>query len=296
MEYNSQIQTIEDFLQIYPKLTLKIENNQNDRLIKLFNIKNNVKKRKSSIILDANQINKFINQKSTSNLSFHFENKSILSINKIINHNDNDQESSNNSKGRDRVLYRVYKVEEEVDKYVDTLNEDFFLINKGIEQQKRNIRRTNDVKKAIELFLEKSELIEKVSKNYGINQHIKSLNDSRIDFKIKNRIKILLSNLANNVIIEKYEKNKFLIRKNEIGKDCYFLINGRLSILKPVEYKNIKITYEDYLKYLLNLLENNEKSLFNSVINLNWHFINVYNEEHLKEILKYYIQIFEYLI
>ena len=290
MEYNSQIQTIEDFLQIYPKLTLKIENNQNDRLIKLFNIKNNVKQRKSSIILDANQINKFINQKSTSNLSFHFENKSILSINKIINHNDNDQESSNNSKGRDRVLYRVYKVEEEVDKYVDTLNEDFFLINKGIEQQKRNIRRTNDVKKAIELFLEKSELIEKVSKNYGINQHIKSLNDSRIDFKIKNRIKILLSNLANNVIIEKYEKNKFLIRKNEIGKDCYFLINGRLSILKPVEYKNIKITYEDYLKYLLNLLENNEKSLFNSVINLNWHFINVYNEEHLKEILKYYIQ------
>ena len=60
--------------------------------------------------------------------------------------------------------------------------------------------------------------------------------------------------------------------------------------MKPVEYKNIKISYENYFKYLLNLIERNEKQIFDTVVNINWLFIKVYNEENLMEIIKYYIQ------
>ena len=126
--------------------------------------------------------------------------------------------------------------------------------------QKRNLKRTHDVKKALEIFFENSELIQKVSKNYGINSNINPLKDKNVNEKIRDRIRKFISNLADNVLIEQYEKDKFIIRKNDIGKDCYFLLSGRVSILKPVEYKYLKITYEEYLKYLLNLRNNNEKN------------------------------------
>ena len=57
--------------------------------------------------------------------------------------------------------------------------------------------------------------------------------------------------MADSVIMEKYPINNFVLRMNEKGKDCYFLISGKLSVLKPVEYPNIKISYNNYLIYLI---------------------------------------------
>ena len=47
----------------------------------------------------------------------------------------------------------------------------------------------------------------------------------------------------------------------EIGEQCYFLLNGRLTVLKPVEHKNIKITYEKYFRYIITLYHNKEYEL-----------------------------------
>ena len=80
MEYNSDTQKIEDFLKIYPELALKFENNEKDQLIKFFNIKNNIKKRRSSIILDSDQINKLMKKKNTSEFS-----SSNIENNKMLN-------------------------------------------------------------------------------------------------------------------------------------------------------------------------------------------------------------------
>ena len=41
---------------------------------------------------------------------------------------------------------------------------------------------------------------------------------------------------------------------------------------------------------MLNLLEKNEKKIFDTVVNVNYHFIKVYNEENFMEIIKYYVQ------
>ena len=286
MDITKETPPIEEFFEIYPKISLKVEPNEKDKLIKLFNIMNKIKRKKSSIILDTSQIKKLMKLQNKSQASsLNFENKAILSIQKINNLN-----GKNENNKKDKVLYRILQEDEDVEKFVDKLNEDLFLINKGIEEQNRNLKRTADVKRALGLFIEKSDLIQKLSKDYGINNNINSIENKNLNEKIKDRIKVLISNLADNVFLEKYEKDKFIIRKNDIGKDCYFLLSGRLSILKPVEYKYIKISYENYLKYLVNIIDKKEKKIFETVTNLNWHFIKIYNEENLMEIIKYYIQ------
>ena len=286
--------SIEDFLDLYPKLSIKNDFSSNtDHYLKFFNIKNRFKRRKSSIIIDNSQINKIINAQNKSRLSsININPNAVLTMRKI----DKDKTNINkNSKNNSYALYKIVE-NEEIDKCIDLENEDLFLINKGIELQKRGLKRTNDVKKALESFFNKSELIDKLSKNTEINNNQEIENDNNDNNKnaIQNnkqyKIKLLISKLAENVIFEKYEKNKFIIKMNDIGKDCYFLISGKLSILKPVEYKHIEITYDDYFKYLLNLLEKKENDLLKKVLELNWHFINIYDEDNLLNLVKYYIQ------
>ena len=282
MDINEGAPDIQVFLKFYPEFILKVEHNEKDDLIKFFNITNKIKRKMISMIYDEEQIKKLMEQqKKTDIYSLNFDNKEVISIQKINSQDEKTKE--------DKILYKIMQKEEDVEKYIDKTKEDIFLINKGIEEQKRNIKRTQDVKKALGLFFEKSELIQKILKNYGINKSQNSGNKA-IRESNRNKVRNLVSNLSENVIIEKYEKGKFVIIKDDIGTDCYFLISGRLSILKPVEYKNIKISYENYFKYLLNLLEKNEKKIFDTVVNVNYHFIKVYNEENFMEIIKYYVQ------
>ena len=84
--------------------------------------------------------------------------------------------------------------------------------------------------------------------------------------------------------MEKYSTNKFVLRMNEKGKNCYFLISGKLSVLKPVEYKNINISYNDYLIYLMKLYDNDEFDLLKKVLYINnKNFLTFHN---LEKILK----------
>ena len=151
-----------------------------------------------------------------------------------------------------------------------------FLIDKAIEQQNNNIPRSQDIKDSLKIFLYQSNLISKL-KNYFSNNDT-NLNDINTNLSIINfeeNIKSVISKLADNVVMEKYPINTFVIRMNEIGRDCYFLISGKLSVLKPVEYPNIKISYNDYLVYLINLYNNNEFDLLKKVITIN-------NRDYLK--------------
>ena len=75
---------------------------------------------------------------------------------------------------------------------------------------------------------------------------------------------------------------------NEKGDNCYFLLSGKLSIMKPVEYKNIKITYQDYVLYLINLLKLNEIDLIKQILKINHYFINIKSLDDFKIIIKGY--------
>lgn len=288
--------SLEEFLDLYPKMTIKNEySSPTDNFLKFFNINNRNKRRKSSVILDNAQINKIINSKNYQGAS---NRNSIMSMRNLGRNRESVINMNLNIKNNSNHNYSLYKIaeNEEIDKSIDLLNEDLFLINKGIELQKRGLKRTNDIKKALESFFHRSELIEKLTKDSIIkdNQEIESVPDSKNSSSRTNnnlyKTKMLISKLADNVLFEKVEKNKFIIKMNDIGKNCYFLISGKLSILKPVEYKHIEITYDDYFKYCLNLLQKKENDLLKKVLELNWHFINIYNEENLLSVIKYYIQ------
>ena len=56
--------------------------------------------------------------------------------------------------------------------------------------------------------------------------------------------------------------------------------------MKPVEYKNIKISYLDYITYLINLLKYNEIDLINQILKVNHYFINIKSIEDFLIIVK----------
>ena len=196
--------------------------------------------------------------------------------------------------------------------------EEWYLVNKGIDLQNKKRKRTNDIKTALEIFFNQSDLISKLSKYFsqfqnellsspepsqehpnkkeeneesGILPKLPSfIKDKNIEEKILSKIKIITNKLTDAVKIIKCPENYYIIRMFEIGEQCYFLLNGRLSILKPVEYKNVKITYEQYFRYIMNLHHNNELNLLEQLIHINRDYINIqYIDNFLLLIKSYFI-------
>ena len=172
----------------------------------------------------------------------------------------------------------------ELNKRKSETNEDeWYLINKGIDLQNKKRKRTNDIKIALESFFNQSNLIAKLSKYFQefqselispkeapktkrnsmtkgkdkekereaknsisvLPQLPSFIKDKDVQEKILYKIKGITTKLTDSVKILKYEENKYIIKMFEIGEQCYFLLDGRLSVLKPVEYKNLKISYEN---------------------------------------------------
>ena len=226
-------------------------------------------------------------------VSDHSESKRFLSLfsKKISNKISLEQIDIYNSKNSELI-----KEKEHNPNYME---DEYYLINKCIEQCKTKTKRTGDVKTALENFLRKSDLIEKINKffeekekqiNKEKNKHKKGNKNDIEEEKEKSTeiyINSIISKLADNVIIEKYKKNEFVIKKNESGDNCYFLLIGRLSILKPVEY-HIELTYDEYMQYLSNLIKNNETEFIDNIRRLNKNYIDIGKIEDLFTFVKTY--------
>ena len=157
-------------------------------------------------------------------------------------------------------------------------DDDYYLINKAIDLQEKNLKKTSDIRRALEKFLHNSSLIQKLKKCLG--------NRGDIEYKISR----IISKLSDKLIFCSYHADEFILKMHGIGDNCYFLLSGELSVLKPVEYKNIKINYEYYFKYLISLLKKKEIFLLERIIEINWHFINLHSIDNFEKLLKYYCQ------
>ena len=154
------------------------------------------------------------------------------------------------------------------------------LLEKILKQQKNKSERTQELKDAIKNFLLHSDLIVKLN-SYFSNQQDNGENNLG---NLEEQIDTAIDKLSENIILEKYDKNKRLINYGEYGHDCYFLLSGKISVLKPVEYSGINISYHDYLKYLSNLLKNKEKNLILKIIEINnKSFFQFHNLEEIKQ-------------
>ena len=158
------------------------------------------------------------------------------------------------------------------------------LLEKILKQQKNKIKRTQDAIDAIKNFLSHSNLIQKLH-TYFSNQNDENENGNGNSLvNLEEHINTVIIKLSEYVILEKYDENKIVIKYGDIGGDCYFLLSGKISILKPVEYKKINISYHDYLKYLNNLYTNDEMYLALKVIELNNKtFFKFHNLEKIKQ-------------
>ena len=74
---------------------------------------------------------------------------------------------------------------------------------------------------------------------------------------------------------------------NEKGDNCYFLLSGILSVLKPVTY-HIELTCDEYLQYVANLNKNKEYEIIDNIRQINRNYIDIGLTEYLENFLKSY--------
>ena len=178
---------------------------------------------------------------------------------------------------------------------LNNLEEELFLINKGIEQARTKSKRSSDVKTALENFLRRSDLIEQIIKFFEEHNRDKSKqktegkNDVDEDKEKLTEIYInsIVSKLADSVSIEKYNKNEFVIKMSEIGENCYFLLSGILSVLKPMAY-HIELTYDEFMQYFASLIKNKEYDIIDNIRRINHDYIVIGLNEDLENFLKSY--------
>jgi hypothetical protein len=159
-----------------------------------------------------------------------------------------------------------------------TISNNNNLLNILLNFQKNKKIQNKELIDSIILFLGNSDLINKIKPHFN--------NENNIQIKINKLLKSLSYNLNFNQI----EKGEFLLKLNELSNKCYFLIEGKISILKPIKLLNIELTYEQYLQYLFELDNENEKNLIEKILIINFKNFPIQNYNDLKNILKIYFK------
>ena len=293
MTENQKKINFEDFLKIYPPLTQKVDPSTYKTYDKYFKKKEKEKEKKEEEKIIEEEKNIITNKKTLRN-SIHIT-------------DEKDKKNLRNS-----ILSIDEKEEINIEKDED---EEWYLVNKGINLQNKKRKRTQDIKNALEIFFNHSDLISKLSKYFhqfeeelfsdpeprkskGPDPQNQDNNDTLvlpklpskkdIEERILLKIKGITNKLTEAVKIVKCKENFYIIRMFEIGEECYFLLSGRLSVLKPVEYKNIKISYEDYFRYLMTLHHNKEFDLLQQLIDINRKCVNIHYLDNLVSFIKSY--------
>ena len=121
-------------------------------------------------------------------------------------------------------------------------------------------------------FIEKSSLIQKFQK------------DADKDKKGENNE---LSKLgAKHLSYMELKKGQVLFRIGDIGDTFYFILKGKVSILKLKEIKDVEMSYFEYLDYCMNLISQKENYIFNKVKNRNMKIISLDSELEVISIYK----------
>jgi CRP-like cAMP-binding protein len=138
---------------------------------------------------------------------------------------------------------RALKHAEKKDTY--ELSKDFYnaIIQPIIPLDKYKVQNT------ISMLIRNSKLSQKLESESEINENINNL----------------ASLFTQNLTYKKINKDNLLFHTGEIDYKFYFIINGRMSELKPSKC-HLQLTFADYILYLFELQRNNEKYLLNETL------------------------------
>lgn len=167
-----------------------------------------------------------------------------------------------------------------------------------LDTQKEKKKRNKYQKNAICDFLRKSELITSLQKelskdnndtntNTNINEII-NFNDPQNASLLEEKISSIIKSCSEILTFQTVPKGSFLFRYKDIGDKCYFLVKGRLSILKPHMIEQVSMTHDEYIRYLIELDKIKEVNLLDLILKTNYLILSVQNIEELHQLFHSY--------
>lgn len=122
---------------------------------------------------------------------------------------------------------------------------------------------SNEAIPIISKFIKHSKLMEKVEAEYS--------NDK------KQSLSVICNLCAGLLQFKELKKGEILFRIDDIGDKFFFVINGKLSLLKPKDITKVKMTIDHYLRYLLYLKKKDELYVLQEIIKKNYHQLPIEN-------------------
>ena len=154
----------------------------------------------------------------------------------------------------------------------------------------RQEQKNNDIYEMDEEFFES--LFQRKShydKNKTINTMCNYIRNSKLIKKLegdntsekKMDMESLVLNCAKSLGYVKLEKGNVLFKIGDIGDKFYFILDGKINILKLKELKKIYMTNVEYLQYCIFLIDNKEEYILNEVLKKNKSVIDITNNEDI---------------
>ena len=103
------------------------------------------------------------------------------------------------------------------------------------------------------------------------------------DLEKKETLNSSINVFIKNLIFRRFEKDSILYRNGEIDDKFYFVIKGRISSLKTKKI-SFKISFDDYILYLIELKQKQEIFLLNNVLKLNNNLAPIKSYEEIKKL------------
>ena len=134
-------------------------------------------------------------------------------------------------------------------------------------------------------LLPKSKIIDVVSKAILKSKLIEKIEDDNKVQKKTSQIELSTA-CAKKFTYILIKKGENVFRIGDIGDKFYYILKGKVNILKIKEIPNLYMSIMEYLNYCLFLLKAEENYLFQEVIQRNYHILQVTNAEEIISLYK----------
>ena len=221
---------------------------------------------------------------------------SISNQNEVINSNLNDEDPKN-YKNPDYlkiknlypkakpIIKEIKKKNKKKDSNSDDDNEE-----EEEEEEEKKEKKKEYIYEINQEFLSKLIRPENIlNKQRLLNTISKLINESDLSKKLlkesenKDNIITITNNFIDKLDYKKIEKDNILYHIGETDDKFYFIIKGRMSQLKASKY-HLKISFDEFISYLIQLQMNNENYILNKVLKANNKDIPIKSEEDIKKI------------
>ena len=122
-------------------------------------------------------------------------------------------------------------------------------------------------------YYEKSKTINTICNFIRNSKLIKKLESETSDKKVD--LEMLITNCAKSLGYLKLKKGEVLFKIGDIGDKFYFILDGKINVLKLKELKDVYMTSVEYLQYCLFLISIKEDYILNEVLKKNKKVINI---------------------